>query len=239
VCPGYEWSGNSSKGGDRNVLFFNDGEKIFRSSHALVDDFSDLDTDAPTVKDLFQKLKNKKAIVIAHVGGRYAEIVNHNERLEKLVEVHSVWGTFEWILFEALAKNMKVGVVANSDGHDGRVGSSYPGLSEFNNYGGLTCILADKLTRKSIFEALQNRHCYATTGARIFIDQKLIVADQRFLMGDEIMTDGKSAELQLKTVGTSGIEKIEVFDGKKVIHQWFPDIEIDNRKNGVKIIWQG
>lgn len=239
VFPGYEWSGNSSKGGDRNVLFFNDGEKIFRSSHALVDDFSDLDTDAPTVKDLFQKLKNKKAIVIAHVGGRYAELINHDEKLEKLVEVHSVWGTFEWILFEALAKNMKVGIVANSDGHDGRVGSSYPGLSEFNNYGGLTCILAEKLTRKSIFNALQNRHCYATTGTRIFIDQKLIVANQRFLMGDEIMADNQSAELQLKTVGTNCVEKIEVFDGKKVIHQWFPDIEIDNKKNGVKILWQG
>ena len=42
--PGYEWSGNTGLGGDRNVLFMNEGRQIHRSSHALVDDLSDLDS---------------------------------------------------------------------------------------------------------------------------------------------------------------------------------------------------
>ena len=54
--PGYEWSGNTGMGGDRNVLFMKEGQQIHRSSHALVDDLSDQDTDAHTATELFSKL---------------------------------------------------------------------------------------------------------------------------------------------------------------------------------------
>src|SRR5581483_8600126 len=40
---GYEWSGESVRGGDRNVLFLEENPKIYRSSHALLDDLSDAD----------------------------------------------------------------------------------------------------------------------------------------------------------------------------------------------------
>lgn len=36
VLPGYEWSGNTGLGGDRNVLFRQSGQKILRSSRVLV-----------------------------------------------------------------------------------------------------------------------------------------------------------------------------------------------------------
>lgn len=238
IFPGYEWSGNSSKGGDRNVLFLEEGNQIFRSSHALVEDISDIKTDAPTIDKLFKKLKGSKHIVMAHVGGRYAEMDTHDPNSEKLVEVHSVWGTFEWILFEALERGYKVGVMANSDGHDGRVGSSYPGFSEFNNYGGLTCILAPKLTKDNIFNALRKRHCYGTTGNRIIIDEKVIVNDKELLMGDELSINKKQkATIQLKVCGTQPIDSIQVFDTNKSIHHWTP--EISNKKFGVKILWSG
>ena len=42
IFPGYEWSGNTGLGGDRNVLFMREGEQIHRSSHALVEDQDDL-----------------------------------------------------------------------------------------------------------------------------------------------------------------------------------------------------
>src|SRR3954468_22438472 len=46
IFPGYEWSGNTGLGGDRNVLFMREGQQIHRSSHALVEDRGDLPTDA-------------------------------------------------------------------------------------------------------------------------------------------------------------------------------------------------
>ena len=39
--PGYEWSGNTGLGGDRNVLYRSEGRPIHRSSHALVEDLLD------------------------------------------------------------------------------------------------------------------------------------------------------------------------------------------------------
>ena len=47
----------------------------------------------------------------------------------------------------------KVGFVANSDGHKGRPGASHPGPSTFGAYG-LTCVLAESLTRDAVFDAI-------------------------------------------------------------------------------------
>ena len=60
----------------------------------------------------------------------------------------------------------RVGVVANSDGHKGRPGASHPGASTFGAYGGLTCVLADSLTREAVFDAIRRRRCYAVTAAQ-------------------------------------------------------------------------
>ena len=49
--PGYEWSGNTGLGGDRNVIFFKEGEAIRRSSHALVDGINDLHSDCNSSND--------------------------------------------------------------------------------------------------------------------------------------------------------------------------------------------
>ncbi|MDP2707846.1 MAG: DUF3604 domain-containing protein, partial [Burkholderiales bacterium] len=54
MFPGYEWSGNTGLGGDRNVLFMHEGRQIHRSHHALVDDLTDVATDANSADDLFQ-----------------------------------------------------------------------------------------------------------------------------------------------------------------------------------------
>ena len=48
VFPGYEWSGSTAVGGDRNVFFWNEGQQIRRSSHTMLSDRSDLETDAST-----------------------------------------------------------------------------------------------------------------------------------------------------------------------------------------------
>src|SRR3546814_3646342 len=74
---------------------------IHRSSHALLPDRSDLATDAPDARRLFEMLEGEDCVVFAHVGGRYADIAYaHDPRLETAMEVHSAWGTFEWLLTE-------------------------------------------------------------------------------------------------------------------------------------------
>ena len=139
VCiPGYEWSANTAVGGDRNVHYRHEGETIHRSSHAQIADATDIAdeaSDAHTAHELFEKLKGKDCVVMAHVGGRYADIKFAHDPLETAVEVHSAWGTFEWIVRDAFEKNYRVGIVGNSDGHKGRPGACYPGASFFGSYG--------------------------------------------------------------------------------------------------------
>lgn len=237
--PGYEWSGNIPNGGDRNVIYQNEGHPIFRSSHALIDDFSNIKTDAIDAKDLFKKISNiKTSLVIAHVGGRYANLDIHSKEKERAIEIHSCWGTFEWFFLDALKRNYKIGVVANSDGHNGRPGAEYPGMSHFGNYGGLTCILAKKLTRKNIFEALNNRHTYATTGARIYLDAICYDYQKEVGMMGDIIKRGNDMRLKVSCVGTSAVDRIEVWNKDKIIYTHFPELKT-SKKAYIKIIWSG
>jgi hypothetical protein len=56
--PGYEWSGNTGLGGDHNVIYFKEGEAIHRSSHALVHDHSDDETDCHDINALFEAVED-------------------------------------------------------------------------------------------------------------------------------------------------------------------------------------
>ena len=139
TIPGYEWSGNTSLGGDRNVFFPDEDRVIRRSSHAMISDQSDIKTDCTTANDLFTSLEANNefdTLIYAHCGGRFADIkYAHDGRFEKSVEVHSSWGSFEWIVNDAFEEGYRVGIVGNSDGHKGRPGASYPGSSMFGAIG--------------------------------------------------------------------------------------------------------
>ena len=144
VFPGWEWSGNTGLGGDRNVYCTcrKAGRFIALRTHWSMT-LSDIDSDATSAADLFTALKDEDCTVFAHIGGRYADIkVAHDQRLEKGVEVHSAWGTFEWLIHDAFEQGYRVGILSNSDGHKGRPGASHPGSTKFGAYGGLTCVLA-------------------------------------------------------------------------------------------------
>lgn len=235
--PGYEWSGNTPKGGDRNVYYLEEGLPIHKSSHALIDHFDDLNSDALSAQELFTKVPRKKTLITAHVGGRFADLSVHDEKLERNIEIHSCWGTFEWFLFAALKRGYRVGIVANSDGHTGRPGASHPTFAHFNSYGGLTCVLASKLTRKEIFNALHKRHCYATTGARIFLAVSCLGKNQQGIIGD-VLKNPQNPKLKVNCAGTNPIDRIEVYRLDKIIHTHYPQIKKAPAKT-IKIIWSG
>jgi hypothetical protein len=256
--PGYEWSGNTGMGGDRNVLFMKEGRQIHRSSHALVDDLSDADTDAHTAADLFEALKDEDCTVFAHIGGRYADIkMAHDDKIERSVEVHSAWGTFEWLIHDAFEQGYRVGIMSNSDGHKGRPGASHPGATSFGSYGGLTCMLALDLTREGIMEALRRRHHYGTTGCRMFLDTQIVFDNpaERFtedpnlgpsssemtssaMMGDILKSDDKDVTFKIDAHGSAPIERIEIRNGLDTLRTFRPfgQAELGRR---IRVIWEG
>jgi hypothetical protein len=261
TLPGYEWAGNTGLGGDRNVYFSQETPAIYRSSHAVVSDLSDAASDANTAADLFKRLRERHAddaIVCAHVGGRYADIkLAHDGVIEKSVEIHSTWGTFEWLLHDAFDAGYRVGVVCNSDDHKGRQGAAHPGASNFGAYGGLTCIRAGQLTRPAIYAAMRRRRHYGTTGARIHLDVEAtfdadvnVFSDDPSLgpceatlactasMGAIVQADARDVEVNVSVIGTAPIERIEIRSGKSTIETFRPHA-VDPASRRIRIMWEG
>jgi hypothetical protein len=243
--PGYEWSGNTPLGGDRNVYFASEGGAITRSCTDLVPGNYSVHADSPTASQLFENLKAQqgpRAFAFAHVGGRYADLSMHDPEVELAVEVHSAWGTFEWLVEEALRRGYRIGICANSDGHKCRPGASYPGAGDFGSFGGLTCILARGLDREHVFEALVSRHFYATTGNRCLMDVELVTGDGRSaIMGDVIEVSGSNAgtpHLHLRVASTAPVESVEVRNGLSVVKTLRP-YGRDDLGGRVKIVWSG
>jgi hypothetical protein len=261
VCmPGYEWSANTAVGGDRNVHYRREGETIHRSSHAQIADAVDIvdeGTDAHDAHALFAKLQGKDCVVMAHVGGRHADIKFAHDPMETAVEVHSAWGTFEWIVRDAFEKSYRVGIVANSDGHKGRPGACYPGASFFGSYGGLTCFLAERLDRDAIFECMRRRRHYATTGNRALLDVTVSTASpaelflrdpaagstpsersQHFIMGDIARVADDEVNLDIELVGSAPIERLDIYDGLDLIETVRPYTAVDLGRR-VRLVYEG
>ncbi len=255
--PGYEWSGNTGMGGDRNIFYRSEGRPIHRSSHILT--IGETSTDAcHTAHDLFDAIRDEDAVVIAHVGGRYADITfAHDGKLERSVEVHSSWGTFEWILHDAFDSGYRVGVVCHSDDHKGRPGATRPGASSFGAIGGLTCYFMPELSRDALFEALRKRRHYGTTGPRLFMDLRATFASPvtvfsddpklgpvetrtttEAAMGDIVAPGATPMKLKTEIIGTAPIERVDVLHGKEVAASVRPYAAADLGRR-IRVSWEG
>ena len=256
--PGYEWSGNTGLGGDHNIWYRSEGRPIYRSSRALIGDITRPETDCHDIKDLFEALRDEDVIVVPHVGGRFADVsYAHDARLEPSVEVHSSWGTFDWILQQSLQNGHRIGIVSGSDGHKGRPGASYPGDAKFGSYGGLTCHLLPKLSRSVLFEEFRRRHHYATTGIRMFLSAELHFAEPAWvyvrnpdfapndyemqttaIMGDIVKTQSTEAKFALQVSAPSPVERIELYDGVSLLEtvRTFNESELGDR---IRVICKG
>ena len=265
TLPGYEWSGNTTLGGDRNVYFPVEGRVMRRSSHALIESHHDIDTDCHTAAELFDSFaKNEEwdVICFAHCGGRYADIyLTHDGRFEKSVEVHSAWGTFEWLLEDAFKNGYRVGIVGNSDGHKGRPGASYPGAGWFGAVGGLTCFIMPELSREALINCIRSRHHYASNGgisgrilmdlkvsfdrpATVYHDDPAVITGSsgtpasQAMMGDIVHLPEGDAQLTLKVTAASPIRRIDLFNGLDRLECFRPYAE-DELGNRIGAIWEG
>ncbi len=258
VFPGWEWSGNTGLGGDRNVLHMHEGRQIHRSSHALVDDLTDVETDSNSAADLFEDLKGEDCTVFAHIGGRYADIkMAHDNQLERSVEVHSAWGTFEWLIQDAFEQGYRVGILSNSDGHKGRPGASHPGATKFGSYGGLSCMLAPEHSRAGLMEALRKRHHYGTTGCRMVLDTRVAFdnpAEQfaedpnlgdtssemvnEAMMGDILRSDDAEVTFKIDVHASSPIERIDIRNGLETVEVVRPYAEAELGRR-IRVLWEG
>ncbi len=240
---GWEWSGPTGTGGDRNVMFLDDEGPIFRSSHwqlwnEELADHSET-TEAVHARELQSKMRaymaetGRKVIMVPHIGGRRSDFEAQDPELEPVFEICSNHGVFEWRLHEFLAAGVKVGVVGASDDHTCRPGLAYPSTPEMTVLGGLGAVFVTEHSRQGIYDGMMARHCYGTTGARLYLD--LTANNHR--MGD-IAETTRPVYVTGQVHGTAPIEYIALFNRNRELQRFAPNPKTHD-PNRVKIIWSG
>ncbi|KAJ5772224.1 hypothetical protein N7520_002753 [Penicillium odoratum] len=252
IFPGNEWCGNSAAGGDHNVVFLADPAinppefpfdrhgNVARSFEWSEHGPKDLVPGAWPLDEVYciYAREAENHLLIPHVGGRRCNLAWNHPRLERLVEIGSAWGQFEWLLRDAVRRGWRLGVCANSDEHRGRCGGGVPGTAVFGTRGGLTGILASRLERQDVADALRARRTFATTGQRLVGLVK--TADGSAMQGDEIkISNQETLELDYHFLGEKGFSSIEAFDASGLIwrrHFWS---ESDVPATILRVTWGG
>jgi len=246
VCfAGTEWCGNSSVGGDHNVVFLeNDIRFPCDAQNKTLRSFEwheQMKSAAPVpgrwpLSQLYQAYEDypEKFLLIPHVGGRRASLDWHHSELERLIEVASSWGHFDWLFQEALAKGYKLGASASGDEHRGRPGGGAPGASIFGVHGGLTGIISGSLNRPEIAHALRARHTWATTGER----NVALLSSGIHTQGDEIPHQ-ETVPLRYRLLGHSGWEYAAIKDPHGVVWERNIHQELGFDQNRFRVRWGG
>ena len=235
---GYEWSGTTGAGGDRNVLFSGDDGPVYRSSFWQVAERR-VEAERDSVAELHRSLRDhvrrtgEDVLLIPHVGGRRSDVDVHDPEFEHLIEICSCHAIFEWRLFEALARGQRIGVAGASDDHTCRPGLAFPSTPEMALRGGLTAVFAKDLDRKAILEALSARRCYGTTGQRILLH----VEANGHPMGAAFATPLPHV-IRIQASGTAPIDEITVFDRGRIVCRFEPNPpERDPAR--IRLTWTG
>jgi hypothetical protein len=239
VCfPGVEWCGTAGVGGDHNVVFLGEDTTVARSLEWR----QGMTSTAPApqtwpITELYAAYeKDPDAyLLIPHVGGRRAILDWHHPELERLIEVHSSWGSSPWFLEDALARGLKVGASAASDEHRGRPGGGAPGANIFGGHGGLTGVLAGKLSAERVGHALRSRRTWATTGSR----SVALLRSGDDWMGDEILTAADELDLDYAVYGSTGCDELRIYDTHGPLWRRDLNAEAGFSDSLVRIRWGG
>lgn len=264
LFPGTEWCGNSAAGGDHNVVFLGDltpnthqypefpldkNANVARSFEWNDAGPATLEPGAWPLDELYATYAHDPSghLLIPHVGGRRCNLAWHHPALERLLEIGSAWGQFEWLLRDAVARGWRLGVSANSDEHRGRCGGGVPGSAVFGTRGGLTGVLlegAGRLERAEVARALRARRTFATTGERLVGLVSSSSPGGERVQGDEWeVSAAEPLLLQYHFLGNAGFCSVEAWDASGLVWKrnlWAESQEGDQEKTRVlRVSWGG
>jgi len=159
-----------------------------------------------------------------------------SEKYDRAVEIYSNWGCFlpsgkelnlccdriEELDWRRYAGKKHFAFLASSDGHDSNAGEANltRPMRQMAHYAGSgrVAVFADSLTRSGVFDAIYNRHCYATTGAPILLTFSLNSADM-----DEVLTENTDLlHFRVHTICPETIERITVWRNSECVQSVSP-----------------
>jgi hypothetical protein len=192
----------------------------------------------------------RDVMMIPHHVKTWTDWSFHDPDLEPVMEVYSCWGQSEnpslqlWDkgmtpgagAWEALRRGYRLGMLASSDNHVGMPGRSYPHDRQVHTPfpGGLAAVWAAELSRESVFDAIRNRHCYGTTGARIVFQFEVNGRP----MGAEIELEHRHSKrrIRIRARGTDAISTVEIIRSGTTVHTYSPTARRAN--DNVSMEWE-
>lgn len=189
--------------------------------------------------DIWDRLASKKFICIPHQLADWNGIVSsggawgnppkdwnyYNEKLMPVAEIFQERGSYEYFgcprqakdgaplsrfyLQDAWKRKIIIGVMASPD-HGGGSGK--------------TGVWAKELSRESIFKAIQQRHTFGTTGAKM----KLFFASGNAIMGDKVIENKQDTSTRLsipfkvEAEALTDIKEVVIFRNNKIIYKSEP-----------------
>lgn len=247
---GFQWEGEIPQEGLRQIIYAKDDKPLLRKK----------DPRTNTLKKIYKLYSPKDIISIptfTMAKGHDFDFQDFCPEFERVVEIYNAWGSSETTakdhnpkpicgtsknsikesqegsLVKALLKNRRFGFVAGGLDDRGIYEELYD-CDQEQYSPGLTGIYAEELSRSSMFEALYQRQCFATTGERIILGLNL--AGQP--MGSELDTLLKpglhiNRHLAGFVAGCSPLLKVELIRNGKVLTTFTPkddsfDFEYDD-----------
>ncbi len=232
---GFQWCGDETCEGLRQIIYLRDQKPILRKKESKSNLLKKI-YKSHTPKDFF-------SIPSFTMGkGSHSDFSDFTPEYEKVVEIYNAWGSSECtekegnlrpITFDgkkgisetatgsirrALNRNCRFGFVAGGLDDRGIFADCYQ--SDQVQYSpGLTAIIAANQTRESLYLALCNRSCYATTGERIIIGFAVAGAS----MGKELSTKLKPGLVLNRYItgyvaGTAPLKEIVIIRNGEELH---------------------
>ncbi len=203
----YEWTARMHPGpGHKCIYFDTPGASVLSRD------------DVTEGAELLRKLKEEGGIAAPHhIGWTGADAAAHDPVTQPIWEMCSCHGCYECadhplgqrgelrdqMVCDMLNRGLRFGLIASSDSH-GLLWHHGVARQRDPFRTGLTAVLSEDCTRQGVMQALRQRRCYATSGAKILID---LQANQQ-PMGSEIKN--KSAiHIASRIQGTAPLARLE------------------------------
>ena len=193
------------------------------------DNYSNTKGTTKGVSNYYKTLKDRAPEAICQINhpnqGTFGDFAYYDKEIDKIVNLieagrgmglingkgtctsSSKWERMEKYFYQALDKGWHLAPTAGQDDHSEKWGTTNPAR---------TVVLADKLTRENIYDALRNRRCYASEDSNLQIKYTLNNA----VMGSITGKAGDTANIVVNYKETSDdkIDRIRVMvDGQKEI----------------------
>ncbi len=239
VFLGFQYVGEVGEEGIRQIVYAKDSRPISRRK----------DGKTSGLKKIYKMFPAKELLAIPSftMGGEYFyDFKNFDTQAERVVEIYNSWGCSECSeeegnlrpirgkgkasiqenpkgsLRKALGEGCRFGFIAGGLDDRGIYKDLYE-LDQKQYSPGLTAVFAKDHTRSSLFEALQARRCYATTGPRMVID--FSIAQE--MMGSELDNRKKpgldfNRHIQGHIIASSDIREVQILRNGKLLKSFLP-----------------